>query len=154
MLMIALVVSLSAMAQKELAFPFQGGQQVMADFFKGKFSPSADIREQNASGMVMLKFTADAKGNIRKVVLYYADDLILAQAAADLLKTSDGKWIIPDHEKTHDFILPVTIGFTNPAAGNKAFAVWYSKRTPILANNQIPLDMATLLPAVVLRYDL
>lgn len=153
MLMTSVVVSFSAMAQKELAFPFQGGQQVMADFFKEKFTPAADIRQQNASGMVVLKFTADVKGNIKKVIVYYADDLILAQAAADLLKTSDGKWIIPDHEKMHDFILPITISFTQPAAGNKNFAVWYSKRTPLLTNNQIPLDMATLLPTVVLKYD-
>src|ERR1700743_2960283 len=111
----AVMISGMAMAQKELAFPFQGGQQVMTDFFKNNFSPSADIKQQDAVGTVILKFTADQKGVIKKVIVYYADDFVLAQPAADLLKKTDHKWIVPDGEKLHDFILPFTISFNVPA---------------------------------------
>jgi hypothetical protein len=156
-LVAALMISGLAMAQKELAFPFQGGQQVMTDFFKNNFAASADLKQQNAAGVVILKFTADQKGIIKKVIVYYADDFVLAQPAADLLKKSDHKWIVPDGEKLHDFILPISISFNTPATGaaaaGKTFSAYYGKRSPILTNNQIPLDMATLLPTVTLKYD-
>jgi hypothetical protein len=156
-LVAALMISGLAMAQKELAFPFQGGQQVMTDFFKNNFAASADLKQQDAAGVVILKFTADQKGIIKKVIVYYADDFVLAQPAADLLKKSDRKWIVPDGEKLHDFILPISISFNAPATGaaaaSKTFSAYYGKRSPILTNNQIPLDTATLLPTVTLKYD-
>lgn len=153
----ALLITGMAMAQKELAFPFQGGQPVMTKFFTDNFEASADIKKQNAAGLVILKFSADQKGSIKKVIVYYADDFALVQPVADLLKKSDHKWIVPDGEKLHDFILPVSIAFNVPtteaAAANKTFMAYYSKRSPILTNNQIPLDLATLLPSLTLKYD-
>ncbi|OKS89179.1 hypothetical protein [Mucilaginibacter polytrichastri] len=156
-LAVALMISGMAMAQKELAFPFQGGQQVMTSFFKTNFTPSADLKQHNAAGVVILKFTADEKGAIKKIIVYYADDFSLAQPAADLLKKSDHKWIVPDGEKLHDFILPISISFNEPVTGaavvQKTFSAYYNKRSPVLTNNQIPLDMATLLPTITLKYD-
>jgi hypothetical protein len=156
-LIVAVMISGMAMAQKQLAFPFQGGQQVMTDFFKSNFTASADIKQQNAAGTVILKFTADQKGNIKKVIVYYADDFVLAQPAADLLTKTNHKWIVPDGEKLHDFILPITVSFNTPAGGEaataKAFLAYYNKRSPVLTNNQIPLDTATLLPTITLKYD-
>ena len=157
MLFAALTVSGMAMAQKTLAYPFQGGQGVMTQFFKDNFVASADIRQQNAAGVVILKFTADTKGNIKKIIVYYADDFALAQPVADMLKKSDHKWIIPDGQDVRDFILTVNISYNQPAGGaaeaQARFAKFYTKRSPIVTNNQIPLDTATLLPVVVLKYD-
>ncbi|QQL49615.1 hypothetical protein [Mucilaginibacter ginkgonis] len=153
----AVMVSISAMAQKELAFPFQGGQEVMNSFFKQNFEPTNDITKNVAAGLVMLKFTADIDGNIKRIVVYYADDVAMAQPVADLLKKTDKKWIIPDHEKQHDFLLPVSINYNLPAIGQQAikrkYLQFYAKRSPLLTNNQIPLDAATLLPTVTLSYD-
>ncbi len=156
MLFAAVTISGVAMAQKTLAFPFQGGQGVMTQFFKDNFVASNDITRQNASGVVILKFTADLRGNIKKIIVYYAEDFSLAQPAADMLKKSDHKWIIPDGEKIRDFILTLNISYNEPlknqAEAQVKFAKFYSQRSPIVTNNQIPLDTVTLLPVIELKY--
>ncbi|MDB5030130.1 hypothetical protein [Mucilaginibacter sp.] len=155
---IALFLCAHCMAQEQLAFPFQGGKEVMTRFFKDSLVVSPAIVQKKAAGLAIFKFTADEKGAIRKIIIYYADDLLLTQPIIEALKKSNYKWIIPDHEKFHDFILPFTIGFNSPAVGNaalqKAVYNFYTHRKPVLTYNQVPLDMATLLPTVVVNYDL
>jgi hypothetical protein len=145
------------MAQAQLVFPFQGGKGIMTRFFKDSLIISPQIIQKKATGTAVFKFTADEQGVIRKMIVYYADDLILTQPIIEALKKSNHKWIIPDNEKSHDFIILFTIGFTTPATGNatlqKAVYDFYSHRKPILSYDQVPLDMATLLPSVVINYD-
>jgi len=146
------------MAQEQLAFPFQGGSTVMTQFFKDSLKVSPEIIKSKATGTVVFKFTADEKGTIKKLVIYYADDAILALPMVEALKKSNHKWIIPDHEKFHDFILSFSIGFTPPEKGEalaqKAFYNSYVRRKPILSSNQVPLDNVTLLPTVVVNYKI
>lgn len=153
---IALFASVYCMAQQQLAFPFQGGHQAMTQFFKDSITVSPEIIKSKATGTVIFKFTADEKGTIKKFVIYYADDAILAPPLIDALKKSNHKWVVPDNEKFHDFIISFSIAFTAPAAGTpspqKALYNFYLKRKPILSNNQVPLDNVTLLPAVVVNY--
>jgi hypothetical protein len=159
-ILLSIILSLSTwcMAQEQLAFPFQGGGRVMTQFFKDSVSLSRELREVKATGVVVFKFTADEKGVITKLVIYYADDAILAPPLIEALKKSNHKWIIPDHEKTHDFIIPFSIGFTPPAikseAVQKAVYNYLSKRKPIFSLNQVPLDMVTLLPTVLVNYSI
>ncbi|MEO6150555.1 MAG: hypothetical protein ABIP28_10350 [Mucilaginibacter sp.] len=147
-----------AVAQQQLAFPFQGGKNVMASFFKDSLKVSADIINKKAVGTAVLKFTADEKGSIKKIIIYFADDAILIKPIIDALRKSDHKWVIPDGEKLHDFILPFSVSFTTSAswdaAAQKAFFDYYKNRRPIVSFDQVPLDMATLLPAVVITYPL
>jgi hypothetical protein len=146
------------MAQQQLSFPFQGGSQVMTQFFKDSLKVSPQINKNKAVGTVIFKFTADIKGTITKLVIYYADDAILAPPIIEALKKSNHKWIIPDHEKFHDFIIPFSISFNPPstgvAAAQKAFYNFYTKRKPILTLNQVPLENVTLLPTVVVSYKI
>lgn len=146
------------MAQEKLSFPFQGGKDVFTRFFKDSLIVSPQIITKRATGLAVFKFTADDKGTIRKVIIYYADDLLLTQPIIDVLKKSNHKWIIPDREKFHDFIIPFAISFTPPATGNvaaqKAVYDFYRHRKPVLSYDQIPLDMATLLPTVMVNYDI
>jgi hypothetical protein len=145
-----------ANAQATLAFPFQGGQEVMDRFFKENIVLSQDITGKLASGTVVFKFTADDKGSIRKIIIYYADDASLTFPLVDAIKKSNSKWIIPDHEKLHDFILPFRIRFnagTDTAATQKLIFDFYRSRQPILATDQIPLDEVSLLPVVEVVYD-
>jgi hypothetical protein len=156
LIIIFLFVSVCCMAQQELAFPFQGGSEAMAQFFRDSLVVSPQLTQKKAAGMVVFKFTADNKGAITKLVIYYADDSILAPPAIEALKKSNHKWIIPDKEKFHDFIIPFSIGFnpaTNDESVQKAFYSFYKNRKPILSTDQVPLDNATLLPAVVINYD-
>jgi hypothetical protein len=156
LLAITLLSFTCAMAQEELAFPFQGGKDVMTRFFKDSLVVSPQIIAKRAVGTAVLKFTADDKGSIKKIIIYYADDLVLTQPIIEALKKSNKKWIIPDREKFHDFIIPFTINFIPPATGvaaaQRALYDFYSHRKPVLAYNQVPLDMATLLPTVVINY--
>jgi hypothetical protein len=144
------------MAQQPLSFPFQGGSQVMTQFFKDSLKVSPQINKSKAVGTVVFKFTADVKGAITKLVIYYADDAILAPPIIEALKKSNHKWIIPDHEKFHDFIIPFSISFSPPltdgVAVQKTFYNFYTKRKPILTLNQMPLENVTLLPTVVVNY--
>src|SRR3954463_8737020 len=114
---IALLLCSYCMAQQQLAFPFQGGKDVMTRFFKDSLTVSKDIIRKRATGMAIFKFTADDKGNLSKIVVYYADDLLLTQPIIEALKKSNRKWIIPAREKFHDFIIPFSIRLTAPVTG-------------------------------------
>jgi hypothetical protein len=151
-----LVTGFYAKAQDQLAFPFQGGKEIMAQFFKDSLVVSPQLIAQKATGTAVFKFTADEKGAIKKIIIYYADDIALTQPIIAALQKSNHKWIIPDHEKLHDFIIPFSIGFTSPATPvpglQKAMYNYYAHRKPVVATDQVPLDMATLLPAVTINY--
>jgi hypothetical protein len=144
------------MAQ-ELAFPFQGGSTVMTQFFKDSLKVSPQIIRAKASGLVIFKFSADEKGNIKNLVIYYADDAILAPPAIEALKKSNRKWIIPDNEKLHDFILPFLVSFNAPNNTDRDTQNqqlnYLAKHKPILSHDQIPLNLTTLLPAILVKYD-
>jgi hypothetical protein len=160
LLIIALLVSSAfyCKAQEDLAFPFQGGGQIMNRFFKDSLHVSSEIIDKKATGMAVFKFTADINGNIQKIVIYYADDYLLTLPIIDALKKSNRKWIIPNKEKFHDFIIPFSIGYNNPSSGQaevqRAAYEFYTQRKPIVAHDQIPLNAATLLPTVVVKYNL
>ena len=157
-LSITLLLSSWCLAQEQLAFPFQGGSKVMTQFFKDSVTLSRQLMEVKATGVVVFKFTADEKGVITKLVIYYADDAILAPPLIEALKRSNHKWIIPDHEKSHDYIIPFSIGFNAPSTKNeavqKAIYNYLSRRKPIFSLNQVPLDMVTLLPTVLVNYSI
>jgi hypothetical protein len=146
------------MAQEQLAFPFQGGKEMMAKFFRDSLVVSPQLIAQKATGTAVFKFTADEKGNIKKIIIYYADDISITQPIIAALQKSNRKWIIPDHEKLHDFIIPFNMGFTPPTtvspALQKAVYNFYTRRKPVLSYDQVPLDMVTLLPAVTINYSL
>jgi hypothetical protein len=154
---IVLLWSVNAMAQEQLAFPFQGGKDIMTSFFQDSLIVSQDIVRHRASGVVIFKFTADEQGRISKIIIYYADDQALAEPAIDALKKSNRKWVIPNHEKFHDFIIPFSFNFNAPPAEDpelqKEVYNYIRNRKPIATTNQVPLDMATLLPTVIIKYD-
>jgi hypothetical protein len=154
---ITLIISGYCKAQQQLAFPFQGGSTAMTQFFKDSVSVSPEIIKSKANGTVVFKFTADQKGTIQKLVIYYADDAILAPPLIAALKKSDHKWVVPDNEKTHDFILSFAVSFNPPSEGKpspqKGVYNFYLKKKPILSTNQVPLDNVTLLPAVLVKYS-
>lgn len=156
---VVLLSSVYCKAQEgDLAFPFQGGSPVMTRFFKDSIQVGADVIGKKATGTAVIKFTADISGNISRIVIYYTDDYILALPVIDALKKSTKKWIIPNKEKYHDFIIPFSIGYLSPSTGlaavQKAAYEFYTKRRPIVSKDQIPLNSATLLPAVVVEYKL
>ncbi|HWD88766.1 MAG TPA: hypothetical protein VG367_11610 [Mucilaginibacter sp.] len=156
-LLIALLFSVHCFAQQNLAFPFQGGNKAMMQFFKDTLQVTPEIKQAKAAGLVIFKFSADDKGNIKNVVIYYADDAILAGPAVEALKKSDHKWIIPDNEKLHDFLFPVLIKLNatddDNAETRNALHHFYAKRKPILTKDQVPLNLTTLLPEVVVTYN-
>ncbi len=155
---IVLVTALPCLAQQELAFPFQGGNKIMTQFFKDSIIVSPAIIKSRANGNVVFKFTADDKGIIKKLVIAYADDAVLAPPLIEALKKSSYKWVIPDHEKSHDFIITFAVGFTPPLTTTpvlqKALYNFYTKRKPIISVNQVPLDNATLLPTILVNYKI
>ena len=159
-ILFSVVILLSAYckAQTELAFPFQGGGAVMARFFRDSLKVTPEIISKKATGTAVFKFTADEKGTIKKIIVYYADDYLLTLPIIEVLKKSNHKWIIPDHEKFHDFIIPFSISFNPPAMASNATIKeaykFYSQRKPIISYNQVPLEYATLLPTVVVSYDI
>jgi hypothetical protein len=154
----AILLSVYCMAQENIAFPFQGGKDIMKTFFRDSLTVSPEIGLKKATGLVVFKFTADDKGRVTKMVIYYADDPILVSPVIEALKKSSHKWIIPDHEKFHDFIIPFAFSFTPPAligrTLQKAVYDYNTNRKPIFSSDQIPLDMATLLPTVMIKYAL
>jgi hypothetical protein len=154
----AVLLAFSSMAQETLAFPFQGGKDVMNAFFRDSLTVSSEMIQKRASGVVIFKFSADEKGRISKMVIYYADDAILAGPVIDALKKSNHKWIIPDHEKSHDFIMPFNFSFNAPPSATpgvqKAVYNFNIHRKPIFSTDQVPLDLATLMPAVMINYDI
>ena len=152
-----LFITVCCKAQETIPFPFQGGVTVMNRFFKDSVQVTNDIIQKKASGVVIFKFTADLSGVIKKIIIYYADDYSLTPPLIEALKKSNHKWVIPDHEKLHDFIIQFSINFNPPANDSQVaaeFYKYYSQRRPILSTNQVPLDDATLLPTVAVSYDL
>jgi len=158
LLVTAITFSLHCLAQEQLSFPFQGGKDIMTGFFRDSLTVSPEIVHKHATGSVIFKFTADVQGRISKIIVYYADDAALVAPVIDALKRSDHKWIIPDHEKFHDFIIPFSFSFNVPAAeGQRLQAAIYDyvrNRKPVITENQVPLDRATLLPTVMVKYDI
>lgn len=155
---IFLFLGVGAFAQQTLEFPFQGGKDIMTRFFKDSLIVTPEIKTLKASGTAVFKFTADVNGEIKKLIIYYADDIQLTPPIIEALRKSNRKWIIPSNEKLHDFIIPFHITFTPPATPNaalqKAVYTYQTKRNPVLSFDQVPLDMATLLPAVTVNYTL
>ncbi len=147
---------LHSRAQKTLAFPFQGGRDVMMTYFKDNIVIPESLKKIKATGTAVLKFTADQKGSIQKIVVYYADDYSITVPFIEALKKSDRKWVIPDEEKVHDFVISFTVNLLPQtkvsAAVQKQVYDAYQQRKPIFATNQVPLDMATLLPAIITTY--
>ena len=160
-LLLALALSGGAMAQmmpinKDLPEPFKGGTEAMTRFFKDSLQVTPAIEKAKASGVVIFKFTADSKGSISKIVVYYADDLILTEPVINALKLTNGKWVIPANVKFYDFVIPFSINY-KPATPPKATALkaildYQLQRKPIVATNQVPLNSATLLPAITVNY--
>jgi hypothetical protein len=146
-----------AQEQDDLPFPFKGGNTAMTAFFRDSLTVSPDIIQKKATGTVVMKFTADALGKISRVIIYYADDYTLTQPVIEALKKSSHQWVIPPHEKLHDFILPFTIYFNLPVNPSPQltsdFYKFYTQRHQILSLNQVPINTATLLPTVVVTYD-
>ncbi len=155
---VATMFAASCFAQQQLAFPFQGGKDVMNSFFKQNIDVSSDIVKRKVTGTAVFKFTSDTTGAIKKIIIYYADDISLVTPILEALKKSDGKWIIPFREKVHDFIIPFNINFNAPATVSEALQKtvfdFQRNRKPVLANDQIPLDMVTLLPTVIINYQI
>ena len=150
-----LLSAFCAQAQQQMAFPFQGGKDVMMAFFAENVVIPQSLKDKKVTGTAVLKFTADPKGAIQKIVVYYADDYSVAMPFIEALKKSDKKWIIFEGEKVHDFIISCTINLAPAkatAAVQKKVYDSYSQRKPIFASNPIPLDMATLLPAIITVY--
>jgi len=149
---------INCFAQEQVAFPFQGGKSVMASFFKDSLVVSPEIIQRKATGTVIFKFSADEKGTISKLVVYYADDASLITPVINALRKSSHKWIIPNRQKSNDFLIPVTFSFNSPAVVDeelqKAVYDFNKSRKPIFATDQIPLNQATLLPTVLVTYDL
>ena len=156
-LIVALFICTHGLAQQQLAFPFQGGKTAMTQFFRDSLKVSQSIRMSKASGLVVFKFSADDQGNLKNLVIYYADDAILVPTVIDAMKKTNHKWIIPDKEKLHDFVIPFQFRFhtSNKDSKDDEAAVYnfYAKHKPILSNDQIPLNLATLLPAITVLYD-
>jgi hypothetical protein len=153
-LMLMATLSFSyAMAQTEMDFPFQGGSKVMADYFNNNVVVTDLIKQRAASGVVVMKFTSDEKGSIIKMVVYYADDASLTEPVIKAMKGTNGKWIVPDKQKSYDFLIPFSISMDAPnAKANKAMLQFYNSRSPIVATDQIPLNLVSLLPAVQIKY--
>ena len=158
LLAVTLTISTYCIAQQTLAFPFQGGSTAMTQFFKDSITLSPEIIKSKATGTVVFKFSADQKGTIQKLVIYYADDAILAPPLIEALKKSTHHWVVPDNEKTHDFILSFAISFNPPSATTPSPQIgvynFYLKKKPILSTNQVPLDNVTLLPTVQVKYSI
>ena len=152
------IIAANCVAQEQLAFPFQGGKVIMTRFFKDSLVVSPQIMQKKATGLVIFKFTVDPKGGISKIIVYYADDAVLVPPVIEALRKSNHKWIIPDHEKFNDFILPISYSFNPPPQGmhgvQKAVYDFNRTKKPIFSTDQVPLDLATLLPAVMVTYDI
>lgn len=155
---VILTMAVTSKAQERLNFPFQGGVEIMNRFFTDSLTISPDIIQKRATGTAIFKFTADLNGRVSKIIIYYADDYILTTPLIEALKRSSKQWVIPDNEKQHDFVIPFSINFNPPATGGaeaaQAAYKFYKQRHPILSTNQIPIATATLLPTVVINYDL
>ena len=157
LVIIALFITTHCLAQQQLAFPFQGGNPAMMQFFRDSLQLSQNIKLSKASGMVVFKFSADDQGNLKNLVIYYADDAVLVPPVIEAMKKSTRKWIFPDKEKLHDFVIPFMIRYNASEKDDKdtwaALYNFYAKHKPIISHDQIPLNLATLLPTVTVSYD-
>lgn len=130
----------------------------MDRFFKDSLTVSPDIIEKRATGTVTFKFSADQSGIVKNILIYYADDILLTPPLIEALRKSSRKWIIPDNEKLHDFIITFSVNFHPPATGNTPVAIagyrYYKQRSPIVAADQIPVGSSTMLPPVIVNYDI
>lgn len=155
---ITFLISVSCMAQEQLAFPFQGGKDIMTRFFTESIIVPKDAAKKRITGTAIFKFSADTSGTLSKIVIYYADDLALTPFIVEALKKSSGKWIIPNREKVHDFILPFSIRHNTPVTGiaevQKSHYDFYKNSKPFVSADQIPLNEASLLPTVIINYDI
>lgn len=153
---LTLIAALSfsfVMAQAEMDFPFQGGSQVMNDYFANNLNITDFIKQHAANGTVVMKFTSDVKGSIIKMVVYYADDASLVEPVIKALKGTDGKWIIPDKQKFYDFIIPFSINVDAPTTkASRAMLHFYNSRKPIITTDQVPLYLVSLLPTIQVKY--
>jgi hypothetical protein len=143
-------------APKELPAPFQGGIQTMTQFFKDSLEVTPAIIKAKATGLVILKFTADTKGNMSKIIVYYADDYLLTQPVIEALKRTNGKWVIPEHYEFYDFVIPFSINYipskSTMLISQRAMFNYYQNRKPIVSHDQVPLNTATLLPTIMVTY--
>ena len=130
----------------------------MVRFFKDSLVVSPEIMQKKAIGTAVFKFTADEEGAISKIVAYYADDYVLVAPVVDALRKSNHKWVIPPVERHHDFIISFVFNFNVPASDNpdlqKIVYDNYRTHNAITATDQIPLNEATLLPPVMVAYDI
>ena len=130
----------------------------MMNFFKDSVVVSQDMIARKATGTVTFKFSADARGRVSKMVLYYADDAVLAQPVIDALKRSSGKWDIPAGVNTNDFLITFSFSFVPPAAAGtdlvNAVYNYTIYHKPVTAANQLLTDDAILLPTVMVSYDI
>jgi hypothetical protein len=153
-----ILLSFYGMAQKKSPFPFRGGKEHMLEFLKDSLVVSPQIMKEKATGTVTFKFTSDQLGNVTKMVLYYADDAVLVQPVIDILKKSNRKWVLPDDVKVNDYLITFTFNFNPPATPNRELQKevynYISNRKPIIFANQAVLDLTTLLPTIVINYDL
>jgi hypothetical protein len=158
LILVVILISAHCMAQRQLSFPFRGGKEEMARFFKDSLIVSQEIIQKKAIGTAVFKFTADENGAISKIVVYYADDYILVTPIIDALRKSNHKWVIPGPERRHDFIISFVYSFTAPQTDNldlqKIVYENYRTHSAIAATDQVPLNEATLLPPVVVSYDI
>jgi hypothetical protein len=155
LILAAVMLFINCQAQ-DAEFPFQGGKDVMMNFFGEHLKTTPLIAENAATGLVVMKFTADQKGKIIKMIVYYADDAILTEPIVNVLRQTNGKWIVPANEKSYDFIIPFSIQI-NPSSNKHVETQmfnFYKAKQPIISVDQIPLNMVTLLPTIKLSYDL
>ena len=153
------LLAVATFAQQKIAFPFQGGKDAMTEFFRDSTQVSPDVIKKKATGVVVFKFSADNQGQIKKLVIYYADDATLVTPAAEAIRKSAKKWIVSDKQKERDFLLPVYFKYNMPDGGENAKLVRAAflnvrDKAPIFPNTQIPLDYVTLLPSVTVSYDI
>lgn len=152
-----LLTSVCSKAQDQSQFPFKAGSEAMTKFFRDSVSLSPDLQAKRAFGTVVLKFSANANGSISRIVVYYADDVSLAQPVIDALNKSNHKWVIPANRKLYDYVISFTIYFNLPDNASTElkdqFYKFYSQRRQITAANEIPLGQVTMLPNVVVTYD-
>jgi hypothetical protein len=152
-----LFISVCGKAQDQTPFPFKDGSEAMARFFKDNVTISPDLAAKKVTGTVMLKFTADASGAISRVVVYYADDLSLAQPVIDALNKSNHLWTVPGNRSLYDYVISFSISFNPPDSASQdlkdQFYKAYTQRRQLTATNEIPLGQVTMLPNVVIMYD-
>jgi len=155
LIVLAFIAAAIQASAQDAEFPFQGGKDVMIKFFGDNLRATPMIIKNAATGMVIMKFTADQKGNVIKTIVYYADDPQLIEPVVAVLKQTSGKWIVPSGQKSYDFIIPFNIEASAASKEKEeALVQFYKSRQQILTSDQVPLNMVTLLPSIKLSYKL